>query len=338
MPRRRGTRQHPPAIWSRPSEAQGTTPMTKISTRRSLLLFLLLSLVLSGDGIASGLYFIDAHSQVDHQVTNLDLIIEQMDGSGVYRTILAARSGRTDQEIAAFAQQHPDRIIPSIRTKSKHYNTNKPQYYKKLGKQLKSEQFGAMAELLMFHARKGNKAPEVAVYPDDRRILFALDGALRRGWPLVIHIEFKSLTGTKRQQFMQLMEGLLDSHPGHPFVLNHTGQLDAPAVTRLIGAHANIYFLTAHTNPVIARSSDQPWVNMFDGERLTPAWKALMIRYPGRFVFALDNVWKRHWKEFYGEQIRCWRAALADLPPDVAQAVAHRNAERLWHIPPRRAD
>jgi len=306
--------------------------------RYIIVLFLFLSLSLSGNGIASELYFIDAHSQVDQLVKNLDLIIKRMDASGVYCTILAARAGRTDQEIAAFAQKNPDRIVPSIRTKSKIYNKNKPKYYKKLGKSVASGQFKAMAELLMYHAQKGDKAPEIVVYPDDRRILFALEETIKMGCPLVIHIEFKSLTGKKRKKFMDLMEGLLDSRPDHPFALNHMGQLNAPEVKRLIEKHGNIHFLTAHTNPVITRLSKQPWTNMFTGKKLKPEWKELMIRYPERFVFAMDNVWDRHWKKFYRDQIKYWRNAMADLPADVTPAVAHQNAERLWKIPPKKGN
>ena len=109
-------------------------------------------------------------------------------------------------------------------------------------------------------------------------------------------------------------------------------------VRRLIKNHKNIYFLTAHTNPFIIRHSNQPWVNIFKGETLAPDWKELLSQYPGTFIFALDNVWDRHWKEFYLDQIKYWRKAMADLPPDIAHAVAHGNAERLWGIRPKRAE
>jgi len=59
------------------------------------------------------------------------------------------------------------------------------------------------------------------------------------------------------------------------------------------------------------------------------------MAHPERFVFALDNVWLQHWDAFYLEQIKQWRQALADVPPSVAHAVAHGNAERLWRLDPR---
>ncbi len=59
-----------------------------------------------------------------------------------------------------------------------------------------------------------------------------------------------------------------------------------------------------------------------------------MHSHPDRFILAFDNVWEDNWGEYYLSQIRSWRKALGDLPPDAAHAVAHRNAERLWRLPP----
>jgi len=313
----------------------------KYNTTNTPLLFLssvicsFLLVLFSHNARASELYFIDAHSQVDHKVTNLELIIQRMADEGVYRTILAARSGRTPEEITTFAKVHSDRIIPAVRTKSGAYNKNKPKYYKKLSKQVASGQFKAMAEVLMYHAQKGNKAPEVIVYPDDKRVQAALNAAIEKGWPFVIHIEFLSLKGEKRQRFMAGMEKMLKAHPDHPFALNHLGQLHAAEVRRLITNHRNIYFLTSHTTPVIIQSSNEPWVNMFQGKVIAPEWKDLLSQYPDRFIFALDNVWENHWTKFYRDQMRYWRRAMDDLPPDVAHAIAHGNAERLWKISPK---
>jgi len=316
--------------------------MKFISGRACLLLLssvfcLLLPPSFGYNVIASEIYFIDAHSQVDNNLENLELIVQRMKDGDVFRTILSARSGRKPEEVASFAKMYPNQIVPAVRTKSGAYNKNKPKYYSKLYRQIDSGHFNAMAEVLMYHAQKGSKAPEVIVYPDDQRVQAALTAAIENGWPFVIHIEFQSLRGEKRQEFMEKMEELLRAHSRHPFALNHMGQLNAKEVHRLINNHQNIYFLTAHTNPVITQNSNEPWMNMFRGEKLAKEWKKLLLQYPERFIFALDNVWEKHWKEFYLDQMEYWRKAMADLPPDVAHAIAHGNAERLWKIPPKLA-
>lgn len=284
---------------------------------------------------AAELYFVDAHSQVGADVSDLALIIRRMDAAGVYRTILAARSDRKPGEVADFAERHPIRIVPSVRIKSDAFDKNPENWRKFIQAQLNSGRFQAMAEVLLYHAQKGNKAPEVRTSPDDNRVKFLLAAAEQRGWPFVVHIEFASLVPTEREQFMTGLETLLRKHPQLPFLLNHMGQLQPSEADRLITAHANFYLLTAHTTTVITRESREPWTHMFSDDHLTPDWKALILAHPDRFVFALDNVWNQHWDSFYLDQANQWRRALADVPPSVAHAVAHGNAERLWRLAPR---
>lgn len=278
------------------------------------------------------LYFVDAHSQVDSEKT-LQTIIELMDQAGVRRTLLSGRQDVTSSISGNFAKQHPERITASIRTKSGEYAKNKPGYFKQLAQDVDSGEFGAMAELLMYHAQKGKKAPEVIVYPSDKRVQFALSLAKKQSWPLVVHIEFQALSPGDQTVFMSQLDEMLDASPHHPFVLIHMGQLRADEAQRLIDKHKNVYFMTSHSNPVITSESNQPWTNLFEGQELTAGWKALFMRYPDRFVLAFDNVWPEHWGSTYLRQAALWRHTLAALPPEVAHKVAHGNAERLWNLP-----
>ena len=127
---------------------------------------------------------------------------------------------------------------------------------------------------------------------------------------------------------------MLRADPGHPFVLIHMAQLGPEEVARLIATHPNLYFIPAHATPVTLDRTREPWTAMFTGRRLAPPWRALILRYPERFVLGFDNVWANHWEKLYLPQVALWREALSDLPDDVAHAVAHRNAERLWRLPP----
>ncbi len=117
------------------------------------------------------------------------------------------------------------------------------------------------------------------------------------------------------------------------------GQLEYGEVRKLIGKNKNIFFLTSHSNPIAVREARgwKPWVDMFEGNALAPEWQKLLIDHPDRFVFALDNVWgDKHWESsLYDGQMALWRQALSNLPQDVAHAIAHGNAERLWELPPK---
>ena len=162
------------------------------------LMLSLCCLLCSAYAYCEEIYFVDAHSQVDHNI-ELEDIVQLMKEAGVKKTILAARGQRKSKEIADLAETYPEQIIASVRTKSIHYKRNTNKYYKKLSKQINSGRFNAMAELLLFHVQKGELAEEVVIYPDDERVNAAFEGARENGWPFVLHIEFSSLSRNQRK-------------------------------------------------------------------------------------------------------------------------------------------
>ncbi len=284
---------------------------------------------------AAELPIIDAHNQSDEHIS-YDEILALMDAAGVARVILSQR-GRTDpDDLLAFAARHPDRITPAVRTKG--------QTVRQIKVQVRKHRYGAMAEVLMWHREKTRRRvttktgeskppPRVVMAPDHPKSRKLLAVALERKWPFIPHIEFAS-AGEDAAPFMAKLEALLREHPGYPFVLIHMGMLPFEEVHRLIEMHPNIHFITARSDPVAVGRFDAPFTPMFEGRVLAPRWKQLMIRHPDRFILGFDSVWAKVWRTFYFEQVRVWRQALRELPDDVAHAVAHRNAERLWRLPP----
>ncbi len=285
---------------------------------------------------------IDAHSQLPFGYEKLDKVIRLMDQGGVARTILSSKGPVTAKQLVSFASKYPGRIIPAVRTKHRFYRENDKKFDKFVRKQVNMPQFGAMAEVLMYHAQKGLRrvrAPQVIVYPDDERVQAALKYAMKKKWPFVVHIEFRR-AGPLRDEFMKKFEALLIRYRKHPFILMHMGQLDHPDVRTLIEVHENIYFITAHSTSIeaspiaVVKESEDPRTNMFDGDHLSESWKQLMVNYPDRFILGFDNVWPEHWGQYYLDQIKLWREAIKELPPEVAHAFAHGNAERLWRLSP----
>ena len=306
----------------------------------------------------SELYFIDAHSQVDRFTRNTDLnysledIPETMENHGVHGTILSARGRRDWNDILKLANDN-NNIYPSVRTKSKAYNSAvySDRIFRKvqdeIGEQLavndQEIRFRAISEALIYHAAKFNQhgvemAPKIAVDYRDNRIEFIKDTAKQNEWPFVIHIEFRGLNEDENDQvvdyFRNGLNTMLEDNPDVNFVLNHLGQLDHEDVLKLIQNHDNIYFFTAHVTPIMI--SDVPWTIIFDqqGEKCAfkNEWKQLVEKFPNRFIFALDNVWEGHWAVKYTDQINCWVSALQQVPPTVAHSIAHRNAEEMWNL------
>lgn len=62
---------------------------------------------------------------------------------------------------------------------------------------------------------------------------------------------------------------------------------------------------------------------------IDPAWAALMTKHRDRFLIGTDTYTTGRWEQ-YGDLIAQHRLWLAALPPEVAQAIAWRNAVRLF--------
>lgn len=68
-----------------------------------------------------------------------------------------------------------------------------------------------------------------------------------------------------------------------------------------------------------------------EGGRLCPEWRALILKYPGRFMVGSDTWVNQRWSA-YDETMRGYRTWLGDLPADVAQRVAWGNAAALFDL------
>jgi len=306
--------------------------MFRFSMKKAVLIIFVFAQIGWLNANANELYFIDAHSQVDHTVLPLNKIISLMKSAGVRHTILSARGNLKGKTFLLLSKKNSGKIIPAIRTKGKPYDTGSKKYYDLLKKQVATKQYHAMAEILLYHAKKGNKAPEVVVFPGDERVQRALNYAIEKSWPFVVHIEFAFLQGNNKKKFMRAFKQMLNQHPEHPFILTHMGQLNSKRCLKLIKNHKNVHFHTGWSNPAAVESSQQPWTNVFEGDHLKPEWKELFVQYPNRFIFALDNVFAEHWSDFYLKQMKYWKKGLAELPAEVSHLIAHGNAERLWKI------
>ena len=306
---------------------------------RILLSILFLSALACGTAAEDLLPIIDAHSQIEAAIKPQQ-VIALMKRAHVSRTILAARGKTSIEQIISMAKQHPSMITAAVRIKSGAYQTGTlAKFHDFLDRQTAHPEFAAMAEVLIFHARKTNKrgktiAPQVAFPPSDPKPQTALSVALQKGWPFIAHIEFRKLNAQQRASYMDEMTAILRAHPQHPFLFIHMGQLGPEEAGQLLAAHSNLFFIPSHTTPITLADSREPWTPMIADGKLLLSWQKLILRYPDRFVLGFDNVWARHWKEFYLPQVQLWRRVLGAMPSEVAHKVAHRNAERLWHLPP----
>ncbi len=290
---------------------------------------------------AAGLYFIDAHGQLDGK-RSADELLALMDAGGVHRSLVTAQQGLDWEGLLALTRAQPERLFPTVYTKGGGYHGGgglPAEFLQRLAQQEGSRAFRGLGEVLVLHDGLGGRYYDVRVSLDDALVQAAFGVAQRQGWPFLLHIEFNVLSETERVGHLAQLQSFLRQHPTQPVLLMHMGLLEADALRPLLEQHANLHLLTSHTTPqhngLRERGNAKPKIALFEGPRLAPRWRALMEAYPERFVFALDNVNSDWWQDKpYLAQMHLWWAALRELPPAVAHAVAHGNAERLWRLPP----
>ncbi|MCC2674389.1 MAG: amidohydrolase family protein [Ramlibacter sp.] len=68
-----------------------------------------------------------------------------------------------------------------------------------------------------------------------------------------------------------------------------------------------------------------------EGGKLCPEWRALILKYPGRFLVGSDTWVNQRWQA-YEDTMKAYRTWLGDLPADVARRVAWDNGASLFGL------
>ena len=108
--------------------------------------------------------------------------------------------------------------------------------------------------------------------------------------------------------------------------------------TRLIWAHTGIGGApVARVNELFARYpllmgelSYRPGLTC-DGGQLCPEWRALLLKYPGRFLIGSDTWINQRW-QYYDDTMQGYRTWLGDLPADVARKIAWENGAGVFGV------
>lgn len=109
---------------------------------------------------------------------------------------------------------------------------------------------------------------------------------------------------------------------------------------RLIWAHTGIGGASAQrVDQLLARYpllmgelSYRPGLTCEAG-KLCPEWRALLLKYPDRFLIGSDTWVNQRW-QYYEELMKGYRAWLGDLPPAVARRIAWDNGAALFGVKP----
>jgi hypothetical protein len=116
---------------------------------------------------------------------------------------------------------------------------------------------------------------------------------------------------------------LLMAHaPNARLIWAHTGISGVPA--------ARVDALFTRYPTLMGELSYRPGLTCEAG-KLCPEWRALLLKYPGRFMIGSDTWVNQRW-QYYDELMKGYRVWLGDLPPDVARKIGWDNGATLFGL------
>jgi hypothetical protein len=136
-----------------------------------------------------------------------------------------------------------------------------------------------------------------------------------------------------------VMRRVVELAKQHGLLLHLHG--DADAVERVFGQDPGARILWAHSgfeSPARVREMMRKYRSLWadlafrsdqaSGDKVSPEWRAAFVEFPDRFMVGTDTFTPERW-HYVPEHAKFSRAWLADLPADLAERIAYRNAEAM---------
>ena len=164
---------------------------------------------------------------------------------------------------------------------------------------------------------------DVALEGADRRQVYAAANARRTPVSLHVSLETPAVTAA--------IDRTASAYPDMPLILAHAGWVaGADVIGALLAAHPNLYAdLSIRLDPAKPENANDISILTADGA-LKPEWRALIARYPDRFLFAMDVSGADREKRV-PELLAVATKALSPLPRKVQEQVAGGNTLKLLH-------
>ncbi len=231
-------------------------------------------------------------------------IMDTLDAAGVARALV---SSTPDDGTLLLYRHDKDRIVPILRPYHGDVNaanwTRAPGIVAYIEERLRRGIYRGIGEFHLFDEGDARSAPV-------RRVV-----ALAVARDIVLHVHAGA--GPVRALFaVDPKVKVLWAHAGMSTPPEVVGEL----LERYPGLSTEVSFRAADIAPALQNPGGHP-----PGGRLGKAWRVLFLRHPDRFMIGTDTYVTGRW-DTYGGLIEEHRRWLAQLPGEVARAIAYGNA------------
>ena len=243
----------------------------------------------------------DAHSHYkseDAGVFAPQDVIRIMDREGIDRMVVV---GEPPARVQSLYRLAPSRIVPFLGLYEDYTQKaswmHDPTLPGRLRALLDTGTYRGIGEIHLFAGDKAN--------PVFREIVGL---AADRGLPILLHGD------------AEVVQQVFEWHPAATVIWAHLGTQPDPT---LVDAMLRRFPLGLYVDTSVR---DERFT---ENGALKPAWRSLFTRHADRVLVAIDTFYVKRWQGIaeVTARIRHW---LAQLPPEVADRLAHANADRLF--------
>jgi Amidohydrolase len=322
-------------------------PMTILRMRRGLLGLAALSLA-AGRGVTAvaacasavvrpyaGPLF-DAMAQIESS-QSADFVLDAMRAFNVGHMALFARLHRRrsgEHNVLQAGARAPDRIVMGAPKAFDERDDLTDGFVRRTLSEISTRRYAFVGELMFTHGDKihGEQTAEGERYVDPLSpgVLRLMDGLEGRSIAVMTHWEVYDW----KRDWARVSE-LYRRYPRQTFIWPHAGFGDVEQVVEVLDRHAHVVATLSKKEHDQRQLSDNAkaarlGAGLVDAcNELKSEWKALIVQYQDRLMFATDAHKDFRWRR-YGDVVTTWRGILAQLPPDVAEKIAYRNALRVY--------
>jgi len=304
--------------------------------------------------VYEGLIF-DAMGQINNDVGG-DHIVEVMKKSGVYRLALFGRYSQNNdgtQHVIDIAKQYPRKIVLGTHKRMDQRDDLTKKFVEDTIEEVKN---GAkfIGEIHYIHADKqhdieykeNNITGERYVNCLAPNSLALMDWLRGRNIPVMVHWE-----NYNWERDWPDFNELFLKYPDVNFIIPHCAYTDYEHINEILNRHKNVFVTISKKDMFHFRKiwldKYGDWVGRYSlkskekqsrlessflktNGQIKHEWKSLIIAWQDQFLFGTDCHTPAAWAH-YPQIIEVWREILAQLPKNICEKVAYKNAEKLYN-------
>ncbi len=280
----------------------------------------------------------DAMTQLEERDASgaMDRIIE----AGVGKAALFARSrkylGENEDMVFGLARDYPGLLVLGAPKYFLHTVDLGDEYVAATLKGVREKGYKFIGEILYTHGDKSHgertAAGERYVSPLGEGTKALLNGLKKTPVPLMTHWEVYDW-----ERDWPKFNELYKAWPDQVFIIPHMAFGSAEQITEILRAHPNVVATMSKKDTDKGGYADPAKAaKLGDGMMgrcgfLKDYWKEVLLAFPNRILFATDAHKGYRWAR-YGDYVESMRLILGQLPRDIAEAIAYRNAERVYGV------